>query len=370
MDLQDRTQRYPRYVEQPRRYGRSLRDLCTEGDSLPRLIAISRDRPDPSPQQSDETPTVESIAIELLAPADSPRGGRRDKEHVAALAESCNRLPPILVHRQTMRVVDGMHRLWAKQDTGATHIDVIFFDGDAGEAFVEAVRQNGAHGLPLTRLEKRAAIARILTVRPEYSNRAVAFIAGVSATTVAAVRTTLEPRNLEGPERRRGLDGRKRPVDAKAGRRRAAAYYQQNPTASLREIAAATGITPETARIARAQSAAGVLAQTSAGAQDAGAGNLHRMATPRPVNGGPNNARAEDPDNASPALRALTADPSLRRTDAGRKLLRLLHETKAAEAALDVWISSVPQYRRQSVACLASHYARMWDSLASSLTYK
>ncbi|MGH8879883.1 MAG: hypothetical protein ACRD0P_21450, partial [Stackebrandtia sp.] len=56
---------------------------------------------------------VERVRIALLRPADSPRLDGENSEHTQMLAESSEKLPPILVHRQTMRVIDGVHRLSA-----------------------------------------------------------------------------------------------------------------------------------------------------------------------------------------------------------------------------------------------------------------
>ena len=44
--------------------------------------------------------------------------------HIARLAEAETRLPPILVDRRTMRVIDGMRRLIAASLKGQETIDV------------------------------------------------------------------------------------------------------------------------------------------------------------------------------------------------------------------------------------------------------
>ena len=58
-----------------------------------------------------EEPVV--VPVELLRHADSPRLDGESPDHIRTLAESGSDLPPILVHRETMRVIDGMHRLRA-----------------------------------------------------------------------------------------------------------------------------------------------------------------------------------------------------------------------------------------------------------------
>ena len=57
-------------------------------------------------------------------------------EHIRSLAELQDELPPILVHRTTMRVIDGMHRLKAAILRGERTIEATFYDGDDAEAFV------------------------------------------------------------------------------------------------------------------------------------------------------------------------------------------------------------------------------------------
>src|SRR5215468_7564465 len=74
-----------------------------------------------------------AIAIGLLGTADSPRLQGIDVSHVRALAQIEDDLPPILVHRSTMQVIDGMHRLGAAQLNGRDTINVQFFEGDREE---------------------------------------------------------------------------------------------------------------------------------------------------------------------------------------------------------------------------------------------
>ena len=75
--------------------------------------------------------TSERVPVNVLLDAFSPRVEGVDHDHVARLAEQVDELPPILVHRSTMRVIDGMHRLNAAQMNGRSTIEVIYFDGSA-----------------------------------------------------------------------------------------------------------------------------------------------------------------------------------------------------------------------------------------------
>ncbi len=180
-----------------------------------------------------------------LRPADSPRLNGEDKAHIARLAETETPLPPILVDRRTMRVIDGMHRLMAASLQGRETIDVIFFDGSEADVFLRAVQENVAHGLPLSQADRRAAAERIVTSHPHMSDRAIGHSVGLAAKTVAAIRKS-SSEEIPQSNARIGRDGRVRPLDSGAGRRRAAELLTQQPDASLRDVARAAGISPAT----------------------------------------------------------------------------------------------------------------------------
>lgn len=131
---------------------------------------------------------VVPVSILLLKPAESPRLGEENEAHIAWLAETEAPIPPILVDRRTMRVIDGMHRLRAARLKGQEVIDVEFFDGSAADVFLRAVEANVRHGLPLSQADRRAATARIIASHPHLSDRAIAESAGLAARTVAGIR--------------------------------------------------------------------------------------------------------------------------------------------------------------------------------------
>src|SRR5258708_1297393 len=105
---------------------------------------------------------VEVVAIDALRPADSPRLTGENLEHTQVLAQLDAVLPPILVHRPTMRVIDGMHRFRAAVLNGQTTIEARFFDGPEELVFAIGVIANKAHGLPLSMTEREVAACRIL----------------------------------------------------------------------------------------------------------------------------------------------------------------------------------------------------------------
>jgi ParB-like chromosome segregation protein Spo0J len=194
----------------------------------------------------------DSVPLASVRQGDSPRLSGEDQEHVRRLAE-CDAavLPPIVVHRPTMRVIDGMHRLRVAALQGRDRIDVEYFDGSEEEAFARAVELNVAHGLPLSLADRKAAAARILAWRPQMSDRAVAAMTGLSPKTVGAIRSRAVE-EIPQLHERVGSDGRRHPLDGAEGRRRAAEALAARPDAPLREVAATAGVSAGTARRVRA----------------------------------------------------------------------------------------------------------------------
>ncbi|MGW0523561.1 ParB/RepB/Spo0J family partition protein [Crossiella sp. NPDC003009] len=280
----------------------------------------------------------------LRAGSMSPRRAGEDAGHVRLLAESVAELPPILVHQESMRVIDGMHRLLAAVARGRVEVAACFFDGSERDAFVLAVRANISHGLPLTAADRRAAAGRILRSHPEWSDRLIAKVTGLSPGTVAGIRQRDE--QADNPATRIGRDGRARPVNSADGRRKAGQLFAERPSASLREVARAAGVAVSTAQDVRRR--------LRAGQDPVPAGVRSRIARP-PV-----------PVDRESVLRALRADPALRFTEAGRALLRWLDAAPSA-SALDLVVASVPEYHRAELAELATGAARSWQDLAARL---
>jgi ParB-like chromosome segregation protein Spo0J len=88
------------------------------------------------------------INLAELKPGSTPRVGSADSKHIALLAESQRPWPPVILHRSSMRVIDGHHRVKAAPLRGETCIDVVYFNGTDAEAFVLAVHANSRHSLP------------------------------------------------------------------------------------------------------------------------------------------------------------------------------------------------------------------------------
>lgn len=288
----------------------------------------------------------EWVPIDSLLPSESPRLAGESAEHVQVLALSEAVLPPIVAHLPSRRVIDGMHRLRAARLRGQSEILVRFYDGDDEDAFIVAVETNIAHGLPLSQADRTAAAARIVHARPQWSDRRVASVTGLSATTVGAIRR----RSAGGAGQadvpaRVGRDGRARPVDATAGRLLVSDLVKQRPAAPIREIAEAAGISPATALdVCR---------------------RLRNGEHPVPER----QARADPPGQEMSTsdwrgtLLELRKDPSLRFTDDGRALLRWLD---AHTAGMDRWqehMDGIPPHSLRVVARLAYQNSVVWQEV-------
>ncbi|MBB5803265.1 ParB-like chromosome segregation protein Spo0J [Saccharothrix ecbatanensis] len=286
-----------------------------------------------------------------LRAADSPRIEGENSDHAGALAESGAVLPPIVVHQSTMRVVDGMHRLRAAMLRGDEFIDVVFVDGTDADAFVLAVELNHAHGLPLSAADRKAAAIRIMGYHPYWSDRRIAAVTGLAASTVGLIRARSTDR-IEQLNTRVGQDGRVRPHDSAESRRLAGELIASNPDASLREIAKAAGISPATASDVRARLARGELPVTPHQRRASEIG----VAAAR---------RAE----AAPVkfIENLRKDPSLRFSETGRALLRLLDCHVMDQRQWDDIIQSVPAHQRSTVVLLARECATIWQGFADRL---
>ncbi|MBR7827734.1 ParB-like nuclease domain-containing protein, partial [Actinospica sp. MGRD01-02] len=130
-----------------------------------------------------------------------------DKQHVCALAQlDPPTLPPVLVHQRTLRVIDGIHRVHAAILRGDATIAAELIDCDEAEIFIRAVQANATHGLPLSLDDRRAAASRILETHPQWSDRMIAKIAGLSPNTVGAIRRRQADAPSPAPRHRIGLD--------------------------------------------------------------------------------------------------------------------------------------------------------------------
>ena len=305
-----------------------------------------------------------SLPIEDLLPADSPRLQGEDTEHVRSLAELKDELPPILVHRKTMRVIDGMHRLKAAILRGERTIEATFYDGDDAAAFVMAVKANVQHGLPLSLSDRKAAAARIVHSSPHWSDRAIAEVSGLSAKTVGAIRSD-SVAALPEIGHRIGRDGRVRPLSTVDGRRFASELITLNPESSSREIARMAGISPSTVRDVRDRLGRG---EDPVPTRRRSGNHTERPTRERRLQERITSEQSQSFECRDEILLNLSRDPSIRMTEHGRAMLRWLHsQSQQVDKDWVLLATRVPDHTMCLVADFACSIAEAWLELASEL---
>lgn len=371
-----------------------------------------------------ESHPVVRVRLGDLRLEDSPRSSGEDMEHVHLLADVDGPLPPITVHRATMRVIDGAHRVRAAQLNGSDDIEARLLDCPGDSAFVLAVRANITHGLPLSHADRAAAAARIVACHPDWSDRAVAAVTGISDKTVCRIRSRSLAEGAPGgrqSDKRLGRDGRSRPLDSGLRRLQAAAMINDKPAAGLREVARATGLSTATVhdvrrRLMRGEdpvpgryrataSAAQVPAPYMAvrgpvasappaavaaapvgpvapagltGAVPAAVCGPAPLTAAAPV--GLSAAPVAEPDQGAGAAKSavnrrrvlarLCEDPSVRMSEAGRTMLRWLHHYALDPVSvpdLETLGRGLPPHWAPEVADLARSCAAVWAQLADHL---
>jgi hypothetical protein len=287
------------------------------------------------------------VDIDALQPADSPRLGGCSEEFVRSLASSDALLPPIVVHRPTMRVVDGMHRLRAAALRGSRSVAVEYVGGPAEDVFVLSVSANAT---TLSTADREAAVRRLLRSHPQWSDRAIAASTGLAAKSVGVLRRAVGGR----AEVRVGRDGKVRPLNSAAGRRLAGQMISERPEASLRDIARAAGVSPGTVRDVRRRLTAGLdpVPERMRAAE--------RAEVDVPVT----RTGVRAPNVTLPILRR---DPSLRFNEHGRHVLRWLEAHAVSSGEWNAVVSGVPSHCRELVADMARGCAEAWAEMAEAL---
>lgn len=345
--------------------------------------------------------SVEMVLLGSLLKSDSPRLSGANMAHARLLAESDADLPPILVNRRTMRVIDGTHRVLAASLRGRDEIEAQFFECDDDEAFVLAVEANVAHGLPLSLADRTAAAKRIIASHSQWSDRAVASVTGLAHKTVGSIRRRLTG-EVPQSNTRRGRDGRVRPVDSTQGRLEASRLLSDRPNASLREIAREAGVCAATVRDVRARLQRGE-DPVSPGRRAAEQGEPGRgePGQGEPGRGGGSaepEQRAAEPGTTEPAagqrrtggavplrtlpapagkpnvfdglIQSLRKDPSLRFSESGRLLLRLLEPSTLGPQEWNRLRDNVPMHCTDMIATVARECGQAWHDFATELEHR
>jgi len=305
------------------------------------------------------------VSVSSVRPGDTPRLSGEDAAHARTLAQVEGPLPPIVVHRATMQVIDGMHRLQAARLRGEPEIAVRFFDGDEDAAFVLGVECNMAHGLPLTLPDRVAAAAKIVVANPLWSDRAVAEATGLAAVTVAGIRER-STGHCERLHERMGKDGRVRPLNTAHGRRLAGALIVENPDASLREIARQAGLSPATVQDVRERLKRGEDPVPPRVRNAERSPRRRRTADLGPVPPATHGGRGARGLPGS-ILDNLRSDPSVRYNESGRALLGWLARYAGGIEQWREVLYPVPPHCAAVLAELARGCAAEWSSLAKQL---
>lgn len=175
-------------------HARSVRGLSANDESFDSRLA------------SRQLGQAETISLAALKRDLTVRSNGLDGGHVTSLAQADWPLEPILVHRSTMQIVDGHHRVAAAHARGMDTISAYLFDGPLDMAVLLALRANVTHGLPLSTRDRRTAATHLLGRYGDWSDRAIAAATGLSAKAVGKIRrATADDPQLTS---RVGQDGR------------------------------------------------------------------------------------------------------------------------------------------------------------------
>jgi hypothetical protein len=345
----------------------------------------------PDDSMSDPMNAIEklpevSVPVSSLVPGFHLRQDGTDAAHVRLLADVAGsaKLPSILVQKIGMRIIDGIHRFEVAKLRSEWRISARIVDCTDEEALVLAVKSNTLHGLPLSRLDRISGAKRILAVHPDWSDRAVAGITGLSAKSIASIRNS-STGDIQYSGKRLGRDGKRHSVMPAEGRRRATEYIRAHPEASLREISRETDVSLGTVhdvrdRLRREAGHPAPLGLTESSAhpavpapdlvgQTAGQPTAAISRAPQlvmPIN--PGSGTRNTQGLVWPTISAkLSGDPSLRYTEGGRAFLRwmTMHATQA-----DEWrefIDAIPQHWLKDVSGVAGAMSEEWRQFAEHL---
>lgn len=357
----------------------------------------------------EQLPACDILVNALSAGVPLRRSGT-DAAHIQLLVDAAGsaELPPVLVQIDGYRIIDGLHRLEAAKLRGDSSIKARFVDCSNSEALVIAMKANVSHGLPLSKTDRVSGAQRVLSSHPDWSDRAVARITGLSAKTIASLREkSSEGTPLDG--KRIGRDGRRRPVGPGEGRLRAAEYIAEHPNAPLRQVARETDVSLGTVHDVSARLRRGESPERSGRRTPDAAAQPLRSVHPahpvhpvrsvqlsgepsRPVSAVPGGAdsggAAHVPLRVAPSIDSapqrrdrtdeipawttvaakMAADPTIRYTAGGREFLRWM-QLHAAEPD-DGWrelIDVVPAHWLGVIAPIAERIGKEWSLLAEGL---
>lgn len=334
---------------------------------------------------------VRDVPVSDLSSEQYLRRGGTNAAHVQLLSDASgvSDIPPILVQEDGWRVIDGLHRLEAAKLRGDRFIEARFLDCTDSEALVLAMKANSSHGLPLSKADRVSGTLRVLSAHPDWSDRAIAGITGLSAKTIASLRTRATGEPTLG-SKRLGRDGRRRPVAGGDGRRRAAEYIRAHPDAPLRQVARDTdvslgtvhdvsirlrsGVSPErTGRRVpeplKAPTPMPVPTQVGRATLRAAQDVTEKVTVVAPADGAPLRRRNHTDEPVTwPGIAAKMAkDPTIRYTEAGKEFLQWMALHANDPDGWREFVSSIPPHWQSAIAPIAESIGREWTSFAEQL---
>jgi hypothetical protein len=326
------------------------------------------------------------VSVSALSPGVYLRQGGTSAAHVQLLLDA-GELPPILVQEDGWRVIDGAHRLEAARLRGDCLIKARFLDCTDSEALVLGMKANTSHGLPLSKADRVSGARRVLTAHPDWSDRVLAGITGLSAKTIASLRT--RPAGGAHPgSKRLGRDGRRRPVTAGEGRLRAAEYISVHPDAPLRQVAKETDVSLGTVHDVSARLRRGVSPERNGHRVPAGGLALHPPGgaagtlTVAPGGNGTPLRTVAPGGNGTPLRRRnhtdapltwagvaakVAGDPAIRYTEGGKEFLRWMALHATDPGGWREFASAVPPHWLSVIAPIADTISKEWCLFAERL---
>jgi ParB-like chromosome segregation protein Spo0J len=319
----------------------------------------------------------EHVRVNAVSPGPYLREAGTNHAHVQLLADASNAsaLPPILVQRSTYSVIDGMHRLAAAKLRGEDTINACIIDCSDEEALVLAIKSNTLHGLPLSKADRISGAKRILMAHPDWSDRAVASVTGMSAKTIAVLRNRSSGEVIPF-EKRLGRDGKRRPVTAVEGRKRAVAYLEAHPDASLREVAREADVSIGTVHSVRRLMRHGTDPVVPAAARPNPVSpqlpsRCGTTVTPMPSAEKIAAAELDARHCRQLAWSAISPkvanDPTLRYTEGGRAFLRWMAQHAMHAEDWRELVSAVPVHWVDDVTAIAENVSAEWRMFALQL---
>jgi ParB-like chromosome segregation protein Spo0J len=326
----------------------------------------------------DELPIVD-VLVSSLVPGFFLRQAGTDAAHVQLLADAAGsaQLPPIIVQQHTSRIIDGLHRCEVAKQCRQEYIRAHVIDCSDEEALILAVRSNTLHGMPLSKVDRIAGAKRILSANPDWSDRALAEITGLSTRTIGVLRNRSAD-DIPVIGKRLGRDGKRRPLSAAEGRKRAADYIIAHPGAPLREVAKNADVSLGTVHDVRERLRRGAdpvtdrqeSRLTQAGGQSATSNHTDRSSpldseSTQVSRGGFSPGLSDRNGNSErlawPSISAkLASDPALRYSEGGRAFIRWMAAHAARVEEWREFIDAIPVHWLDDVSLLAGNVSAEW----------